>query len=142
MTSNPSEADARGAPASLKRRLHQAPPDALPLSATVDRYRSEPADRAALIDEVGPHDLAIALGDDAPDQGMRDECAGELVGGLERREVALEAMVVVDGAERLVDDARTLLGVGGRDRSELDCRIAFGRSRFADRGHCPLLLIA
>ena len=51
---------------------------------------------------------------------MRDEGAGQLLGGLQRGEVALEAVMIVDVAEGLVDDARTLRGVSTLDRSELD----------------------
>jgi hypothetical protein len=58
---------------------------------------------------------------------------------LERREVAFEAVVVVDAAEGLVDDAGALLGVGRLNRAELDRDVAFGRDGFGDRSHSSLL---
>jgi hypothetical protein len=53
---------------------------------------------------------------------VRDEGVDELRGGLERREVAGEAMVVVDPGERLVHDARGLRSVVAVDRPQQDGR--------------------
>ena len=44
---------------------------------------------------------------------VRDPRAHHRRGGLDRGEVAREAVMVVDVAERLEDDARELVGVGG-----------------------------
>jgi hypothetical protein len=61
---------------------------------------------------------------------MLDEHAGELHGGVERRKVTRELVVIVKAAEGLVDDAGTLLAVRGLDRANLDRRTRCGSSRF------------
>jgi len=52
---------------------------------------------------------------------VRDEGLREARGGLEGREVAREAVVVVDAGERGVDDPRDGIGVG-RHRLRLGFR--------------------
>jgi hypothetical protein len=50
--------------------------------------------------------VSVALGGDAPDHGVPGERADELRGGVERREVARNAVAVVDRDERRVQDVR------------------------------------
>ena len=53
--------------AALDHGLHQPPPDAGVLGLRIDRDRAHAADRVALVEEVRADDLAVDLGDDAPD---------------------------------------------------------------------------
>jgi hypothetical protein len=97
---------------------HQRAPDAARLRLGVDGDRPDTAHRPALIEEVRADDAAVALGDDSPDRGVRRERPHEPGGGLGGREVAREAMAVVDAGEGRVEDARGRIGVVGADGAQ------------------------
>ena len=88
----------------------------------IDRDRPDAPDRIALVEEVRADDPPVDLGDHAPHLRVRDPRAHHRRGGLERGEVPREAVVIVDVAERLEDDARKLVGIGGLGRSKGDLR--------------------
>ena len=80
-----------------------------------------PADRVALVEEVGADDPAVDLGDDAPDGGMRDPRAHHARSAASSDgEVPREAVLVVDRAEGVEDDLRAGLRVAGLDLAERD----------------------
>ena len=112
------ESDARRVLAALQHGLHEHPANALVLNLRIDRDRPHATDRVALVEEVRSDDTAVQLGDDAPDGRMRDPHAHQPGGGLDRREVAPEAVMVVDGAECVEDDLRAGVGVPGLDLPE------------------------
>ena len=94
------------------------------------------SDGPALVEEVRADDPAVQIGDHAPDRRVRDEAADEVARGLERREVAREAVVVVDSGERLVDDAGGRVAVAGLDRAQLNR--SRGQRIFGGRKNCGL----
>ena len=105
----------RSITASISRR-----PDAGVLGVWIDRDRADAADRVALVEEVGADDLSADLGHDAPDLGMGNPDRHHHRRRLDRGEVALEAVIVVDVPEGLEDDAREVVSVGGLGGSEGD----------------------
>jgi hypothetical protein len=61
---------------------------------------------------------------------MGAEGVDELAGDIERREVAREAVAVVDAREGLVRDASGRLVVSGLDTAQANVRRAAGGGRF------------
>ena len=95
----------------LEHCLHQLASDPRVLPFGCDRNWSDPSNRAPLIKKVGADYASVNLGDHAPDHGMWDERVQDAGGSLERREVALKPVVIVEGAERVKDDLGALVGV-------------------------------
>ena len=91
--------------------LHQLASDPRVLPFGCDRNRSDASNRAALIKKVGADYASVDFGDHAPDHGMWDEYVQDAGGSLERREVALKPVVIVEGTERVEDDLGALIGV-------------------------------
>jgi hypothetical protein len=112
--------DARRVLPALDHGLHQLPPDAGVLARWIDRDRTDPADRAALVDEVRADHTAIDFRDHAPYRRMPDPRVDHPARGLEHRKVTLEAMVVVDATECVEDDLRQNCGIVRRRLAERD----------------------
>ena len=105
--------DARGVArvGALEDRVHQHPPDVVVLGGGVHADGPDGRDGPALVEEVGPEDPAVLLRHHAEDLGVVDQPADGLRGGLDRREVVREAMLVGQRGEGLVADPPGLLPV-------------------------------
>ena len=128
------EADPGRLATALDDGLHQ-PASHASLVFRIDADRPDARDGVSLVQEVRADDTSVDLGHHAPDRrvvGQRCEHSG---GHLQRRKVAREPVLVVNGAEGLEANPRAGLGVTSLDLSQRyrrTCGRAFGLSHSLD----------
>jgi hypothetical protein len=114
--------------------LHQQPADAGGLGVGTYGDRPDAAHRSALVEEVRANHPPVGLGHHAPDGRMRAEGLDEPAGHVERREVAREAVTVVDACEGTVRNAGGRLVVAGLDAPQPHTRRAAGGGAIVGEG--------